>query len=93
MIVFWILWSVAMLFCIVNVVFTVHMLVSSKKMIDSVKNWAYEIDKSNFSYIRQEFAKLKYENGLVVVQDENNDNNLEKDENEELCTEALGEEE
>lgn len=70
MLVFKILVVCALVLCVVNLLFTVHMLISSNKLLGSVRNWAVEIDKSNLNYIKQEFAKLKIENNLIINQEE-----------------------
>lgn len=71
MLVFKILVIVCLLFCIGIIVMNVHSLIQSKRMLDSVRNWAIEIDRSNLNYIKQEFAKLKMENNLIINQEEN----------------------
>lgn len=70
MLVFKILVGVAILLCVANFAFTIHMLLEANRLLNSVKNWAVEIDKSNLNYIRQEFAKLKIENNLIINQEE-----------------------
>lgn len=75
MLVFKILVIVTFLFCIANVLFTIHMLVSCNKMIGSVQNWAEEIDKANSAYIRQEFAKLRYDNNLIIKEEKDEQGN------------------
>ena len=80
MLVFKIMVICSLILCLVNLLFGLHVLITSNKMINSVENWAKEIDKSNFNYIKQEFARLRYENGLVLDNDNNNENKEEKDE-------------
>lgn len=70
MLVFKILVVCALLLCVVNLLFTIHMLISSNKLLGSVRNWAVEIDRSNLNYIKQEFAKLKIENNLIIKEEE-----------------------
>ena len=72
----------SLILCVVNFLFGLHVLITSNKMINSVENWAVEIDRSNFNYIKQEFARLKYENGLVLPSKDENNNDNKQDENE-----------
>lgn len=76
MLVFKILVVCALILCVVNLLFGIHTMIVCNKMINSCKNWAYEIDKNNNQYIQQQFARLKYENGLVL-----DNNNNDKKEN------------
>lgn len=75
MLVFKILVIVCLLFCIGIIVMNVHSLMESKRMLDSVRNWAIEIDKSNLNYIKQEFARLKIENNLIIKEEEDEQGN------------------
>ena len=75
MLVFKILVIVCLVVCVAIIVMNIHNLITYKKMIDSIQNWAVEIDRSNLNYIKQEFAKLKVENNLIIKEDENEQGN------------------
>lgn len=66
MLVFKIMLICALILCVVNFLFGLHVLITSNKMINSVQNWAEEIDKSNLRYIHSEFARLIQDNNLKL---------------------------
>lgn len=75
MLVFKIMVICALVLCVANALFGLHVLITSNKMINSVRNWAEEIDRSNLRYIKSEFARLIQENNLKIILKENEQGN------------------
>ncbi len=60
----------ALLVSLADAVFIIHTLLCVNRYYRGLADWAKEIDRCNSSYIRQEFAKLKFENNLVIRQED-----------------------
>lgn len=75
MLVFKIMVICALVLCVANALFGLHVMITSNKMINSVQNWAEEIDRSNNRYIHAEFARLIEENNLFKKEEKDEQGN------------------
>lgn len=65
----WIIAICAIVLSVGNIALTIHTLLCTNRYYRGLDEWAKAIDKYNLDYIKQEFAKLKFENNLIIQEE------------------------